>query len=232
MTRMPTLRTQLLAEVFGTAALLAVIVGSGIIVSHDGTTGIAALFPHAVAIGVALGVLILLLRPISGAQFNPAVTLCAVALGLITPRHAVLYIVAQTVGALIGVIGMDRLMRATPLTLAVTERAGRSMFLSEILATTLLLTVIFLLVRRGELAMLPVAVGGYILAAIMFTPSTAFANPAVTVARMFTDTYTGIAPGSVPAFLRAQLLAIPLAIGIVTLFDHTDYPRQNQKENG
>lgn len=215
---MPTFRTQLVAEFFGTATLLVIIVGSGIVVSQDGSEGIAALFPHAVTIGVGLGVLILLLRPVSGAQFNPAVTLCALALRLITWRHAVAYITAQTAGAIVGVVATDRLMRSAAFALATTERTGASLLVSETAATTWLLVIIFVLVRRGELHLLPSAVGGYILAAILFTPSTAFANPAVTIARIFTDSYTGIAVSGVPGFVVAQLVAIPVALFLITTF--------------
>ena len=221
---MPTFRTQLIAEFFGTATLLAIIVGSGIVVSQDGSEGIAALFPHAVTIGVGLGVLILLLRPVSGAQFNPAVTLCALALRLITWRHAVAYITVQTAGAIVGVVATDRLMRGAAFALATTERTGASLLVSETAATTWLLVIIFVLVRRGELHLLPSAVGGYILAAILFTPSTAFANPAVTIARIFTDSYTGIAGSGVPGFVLAQLLAIPVALGLIATFQPATTP--------
>lgn len=215
---MPTFRTQLIAEFFGTATLLVIIVGSGIVVSQDGSEGIAALFPHAVTIGVGLGVLILLLRPVSGAQFNPAVTLCALALRLITLRHAVAYITVQTAGAIVGVVATDRLMGGAAFAFATTERTGMSLLVSETAATTWLLVIIFVLVRRGELHLLPSAVGGYILAAILFTPSTAFANPAVTIARVFTESYTGIAVSGVPGFVVAQLVAIPVALRLITMF--------------
>lgn len=221
---MPTFRTQLIAEFFGTATLLTIIVGSGIVVSQDGSDGIAALFPHAVTIGVGLGVLILLLRPVSGAQFNPAVTLCAWALRLITVRHAAAYILAQMAGAIVGVVATDRLMRGAAFALATTERTGASLVVSETVATTLLLVLIFVLVRRGELHLLPSAVGAYILAAILFTPSTAFANPAVTIARIFTDSYTGIAASGVPGFVMAQLVAIPVALLLITTFHPAPTP--------
>lgn len=221
---MPTFRTQLIAEFFGTATLLVIIVGSGIVVSQDGSEGIAALFPHAVTIGVGLGVLILLLRPVSGAQFNPAVTLCALALRLITLRHAVAYITVQTAGAIVGVVATDRLMRSAAFAFATTERTGASLVVSETVATTLLLVIIFVLVRRGELHLLPTAVGGYILAAILFTPSTAFANPAVTIARVFTESYTGIAVSGVPGFVVAQLVAIPVALLLITTFQPSPTP--------
>lgn len=213
----PTLRHQLLAEAFGTAVLLWIIVGSGIVVSRDGATGIGPLFAHAVTVGVGLGVLIHLLRPISGAQFNPAVTLFAFASRLITARQALAYVGAQTVGAVSGAVGADRLMRTEHFAFATTTRGGADQFVSEIAATGLLLIVIFLLVRDGRLASLPAAVGGYILAAILFTPSTAFANPAVTVARIFTDSYTGITAGSAVGFVFAQFAAIPLAFGLLAL---------------
>jgi glycerol uptake facilitator-like aquaporin len=211
----PTFRQQLVAEGVGTALLLIIIVGSGIIVSRDGTGGIAALFPHAVAVGVGLGVLIHLLRPISGAQFNPAVTLCALASRLITPRQAAAYITVQTVGGIVGAYATDRLMRSEGFTFATNQRTGTDLFLSELFATTTLLVLIFLLVRDGRVTHLAGAVGGWILAAIMFTPSAAFANPVVSIARMFTDSYAGIAPGNVAGFVAAQLLAIPVALGLL-----------------
>lgn len=213
----PTFRQQLLAEGIGTALLLAIIVGSGIVVSGDGTGGIAALFPHAVAVGVGLGVLIHLLRPISGAQFNPAVTLCALASRLMTPRQAAAYIAVQLIGGIVGSIATDRLMRAETFTLATNQRAGADLFASELFATTTLLLVIFLLVRDGRVTHLASTVGAWILAAIIFTPSAAFANPAVSIARMFTDSYAGIAPANVWPFVAAQLLSIPVALSLLAL---------------
>jgi len=230
MTNRPSFAAQITAEFVGTGLLLAVIVGSGIVVSRDGTSGIDALFPHAVTIGIGLAVLIHLLRPISGAQFNPAVTLCALASRLLSARTAAAYITAQIAGGILGAFATDRLFQSDSFTLAINPRAGTDLWLSEVFATTTLLLIIFLLVRDGRVNHLPVAVGGWILAAILFTPSTAFANPAVTLARIFTNSYTGIAPANVTAFIAAQLLAIPLALILLRLLTKQTPPTRQTKD--
>jgi glycerol uptake facilitator-like aquaporin len=213
---MPTdLRRATVAELLGTALLLWAIVGSGIVVTHDGPL-IAQLFPHAIVIGLALGALIILFATISGAHFNPVVTLAAVLLGHLPRSRAVAYIAAQLTGAALGAIAANVMFGLAPVTMSGRDRSDAVLVASEVAATFGLVLLIFLMVRTerssGAIAS---AVGAYIAAALIFTPSTSFANPAVTIARTLSDTFTGIAPGSVPGFVGAQLLGAALAVGLV-----------------
>jgi len=213
---MPTdLRRATVAELLGTALLLWAIVGSGIVVTHDGPL-IAQLFPHAIVIGLALGALIILFATISGAHFNPVVTLAAVLLGHLPRSRAVAYIAAQLTGAALGAIAANVMFGLAPVTMSGRDRSDAVLVASEVAATFGLVLLIFLMVRAerssGAIAS---AVGAYIAAALIFTPSTSFANPAVTIARTLSDTFTGIAPGSVPGFVGAQLLGAALAVGLV-----------------
>jgi glycerol uptake facilitator-like aquaporin len=213
---MPTdLRRATVSELIGTALLLLAIVGSGIVVTHDGPL-IAQLFPHAIVIGLALGALILMFAPISGAHFNPAVTLAAVLLGHLPRSRAAAYIAAQLSGAVLGTIGANVMFGLGPVTVSGRDRSDPLLVASELAATLGLVLLIFLMVRaeRSSAAIAP-AVGAYIAAALIFMPSTAFANPAVTIARTLSDTFTGIAPASVLGFVGAQLLGALLAAALV-----------------
>jgi glycerol uptake facilitator-like aquaporin len=206
---------RLAAEAVGTALLLAAVVGSGIMAERlaDGAAALA-LLANTVATGAALVALILAFGPISGAHFNPAVTLAEAARGGAGRSEAAAYIAAQIAGALLGVLAAH-LMFGEPLFAASThERSGAAQAFSEGVATFGLLSVIFGCARRQANAV-PFAVGAYITAAYWFTASTSFANPAVTLARAVTDTFTGIRPEDVPAFLAAQLAGAALA---ATLF--------------
>lgn len=196
---------ELTAEFFGTAVLLVAVVGSGIVTSQDGVAS-AQLFQHAVAVGAALTALILAFGPVSGAHLNPAVTAVDWWFGGLTARRAAGYVAAQLGGAVAGSLATNAMFGTDVLTLSGKARDGLGMVGSEALATGGLLLVIFALVRTRRLAAVPGAVGAWIGAAIFFTPSASFANPAVTVARMLTDTWTGIAPASVPGFLLGQAL--------------------------
>jgi glycerol uptake facilitator-like aquaporin len=206
---------RLAAEAVGTALLLAAVVGSGIMAERlAGGAAALALLANTVATGAALVALILAFGPISGAHFNPAVTLAQVARGGVGRREAAAYIAAQVAGALLGVLAAH-LMFGEPLFAASThERSGAAQAFSEAVATFGLLSVIFGCARRQPNAV-PFAVGAYITAAYWFTASTSFANPAVTLARAVTDTFTGIRPEDVPAFVAAQLAGAALA---ATLF--------------
>jgi glycerol uptake facilitator-like aquaporin len=211
----PDLRRATLAETLGTALLLWAIVGSGIVVAHDGPL-IAQLFPHAVVIGLALAALIVMLAPISGAHFNPAVTLAAVALGRLPRSHAPVYIVAQLCGASLGVVVANVMFGLDAVTISARDRSGSMLIASEVAATLVLVLLIFLMVHAERSSgAIGAAVGAYIAAALIFTPSTAFANPAVTVARILSDTFTGIAPGSVAGFVGAQLVGALAAVALV-----------------
>ena len=208
---------RLTAEILGTAGLLIAIVGSGI--RSDGA-GSTQLFQHAVVVGMGLAVLIATFDSVSGAHFNPAVTIVDALLGGVRWRVALGYVSAQLVGASAGVMGVNVLFGLPAVTLATTARSGFRLAASEVVATLGLLLIIFGLKRSGKVPAIAPAVGAWIAAAIYFTPSTSFANPAVTIARVLTDTYTGIRGSSLGGFVLGQLLAIPLGVILVTwLFD-------------
>lgn len=202
------------AELLGTALLLVAIVGSGIAVESgvpDGTAPIALLFPHAIVVGLALAVIIRLLQPVSGAHLNPVVTLVDAALGARSWGSVPAYVTAQVAGAVTGVALTNALFGNAALELATTDRSGGTLVASEAVATFGLVLVIVGLVRTGSARAVAPAVGAYVAAAIVLTPSTSFANPAVTLARMLSDSYTGIAPGGVPGFIAGQVVGAGLA---------------------
>ncbi len=206
------------AELLGTALLLWAIVGSGIAVTHDGPL-IAQLFPHAVAVGLALAAIIVMLAPVSGAHLNPAVTLAAVLLGYLPRARAASYVVAQVVGGAIGVMIANLTFGLPAVALSVNGRDGIPLIASEAAVTAVLVLLIFLMVRAGRSSgAIAVSVGAFIAAALLFTSSTAFANPAVTLARMLSDTFTGIAPASAPGFLGGQLVGALSAVALVRWF--------------
>lgn len=211
---------KLVAEFLGTAFLLVAIVGSGISASVDGAAS-AQLFQHAVVVGVALTALILTFGPISGAHFNPAVTAADAALGGTPWRLAAAYVAAQISGAAVGVVSTHIMFDLPATAVATTTRTGAPLVASEAIATGGLLLVIYGIVRAGNISAVPGAVGAYITAAIYFTSSASFANPAVTLARGLTDTWTGIAPPGIPAFLAGQIAGVVGAVGIIGwLFNH------------
>lgn len=212
------------AEFVGTAALLGAIVGSGIVAGGMGDGG--QLFEHAVAVGAALFVLISLLAPVSGAHFNPAVTLMAAVSREIAWREVPAYIIAQVTGAVVGVALTHAAFGFAPLAVAGTERTGAILGLSEAMATAGLVLVIFGLLRSGAGSLIPVAVGTFIASAIYGTSSTAFANPAVTVARSLTDTWTGIRLVDVPWFVTAQMLGAGVGLAMAFWWFRTDNPTQ------
>jgi glycerol uptake facilitator-like aquaporin len=201
-----TLSRRLVAEVLGTAFLVAAVVGSGMMGEKLSGGNVAiALLANTLATGAMLATLILIFGPISGAHFNPAVTLADAAQGGISWSDAPRYIAAQVFGAFIGVGAAHLMFGEALFQLSQHARAGVGQLFSEFVATFGLLCVIWGCVRLGSRA-LPVAVGLYITAAYWFTASTSFANPAVTLARAFTDTFAGIRPIDTPAFMVAQFL--------------------------
>ena len=209
---------RLTAEFLGTAGLLLAVVGSGVTASRGGPAP-AQLFQHAVVVGTALAALIVTLGPVSGAHFNPAVTLVDALFGGLGRRAAVGYVAAQITGGVAGVVGANLLFGMPAVTLATTERAGVALAASEAVATFGLLVVIFGVVRSGRTGAVPATVGAWVAAAIYFTPSASFANPAVTIARALTDTFTGIAAAGIPMFLTAQLAgAGAAAMAVAWLF--------------
>ncbi|MEM8698345.1 MAG: MIP/aquaporin family protein [Pseudomonadota bacterium] len=205
----------LAAEMLGTAFLLATIVGSGVMgdTLSGGLPGLA-LFPHAVAIGAMLFVLITLFGPISGAHFNPAVTMVFALRGEISPRLAIAFAAAQILGAVLGVWAAHLMFDLSILQVSGKLRSSAGQWSAEVIATFGLLMVILAGLRvRAEAV--PALVGLYIMAALWFTASTSFANPAVTIARSMTDTFSGIEPAHVPAFLAAQIAGALLAWRLV-----------------
>lgn len=212
--------TRLMAEFLGTAMLLVGVVGSGIMGAalSDGNTAVA-LLANAVATGCMLYVIITVLGPISGAHFNPAVTLAFALRGKITRAMIVPYIAVQIAGGMLGVWAAHVMFDLSILQISTTQRTGVSQWVSEILATFGLLFVIFGGVRHRPDAVPPL-VAVYITGAYWFTSSTSFANPAVTIARGFTDTFAGIAPEHIAMFIVMQLIAVGVAhLCLKQLFD-------------
>ena len=211
------LHRRLLAEALGTTLLLATVVGSGImgVVLSNGNDGIALLANAAATAGI-LYVLIVVLGPISGAHFNPAVTLAMRMRGDITSRDAAAYIAVQTIAAIFGVILAHAMFEQALLQPGTRVRSGGAQWLSEGVATCGLLLTILLGLRHRARA-IPALVASYIFAAYWFTASTSFANPAVTVARALTQTFAGIRPQDVGGFVMAQLAGMLVALGIAKL---------------
>ena len=192
------------AEALGTALLLAVVVGSGIMGERFAGGNVAiALLANSLATGFGLAALILVFAPISGAHFNPLVTIVAASRRELPWRAVAPYLLAQFAGALLGVAAADAMFGEPLFALATKVRTGPAQWWSEAVATFGLILVIVRCASEGFRIVAP-AVGAYIAAAYWFTASTSFANPAVTIARATTDTFTGIRPGDVAAFLFAQ----------------------------
>ncbi len=204
---------RLLAETLGTALLLIAVVGSGVAAQRlsPGDTGLQ-LFENAMATAAALIAIILALGPVSGAHLNPVVTLADRVFGALTNVEAAAYVVAQCLGAAVGVIVANLMFSLPAIELSTKSRSAGGLWLAEVVATFGLLLVIFGVVRSGRASVAPFAVGAYIGGAYFFTASTSFANPAVTAARMLSNTFAGIAPGSVLAFVAAQLVGASLAV--------------------
>jgi glycerol uptake facilitator-like aquaporin len=210
-----TLAGPVLAELCGTAFLLAIVVGSGIMGERlaDGNDAVA-LLANSLATGAGLTVLIWALGPVSGAHFNPVVTLLAATLRELPWSRALAYLAAQVTGAVAGVFAAHGMFALPWVQYSTTARDGVPLWGAEFIATIGLLGTIRLVGRRQSARVAP-AVGLYILSAYWFTASTSFANPAVTFARAFTNTFSGIAPASVPGFWLAQLLALGLAVVVL-----------------
>ena len=209
---------RVLAEALGALVLVAAVVGSGIMATTLTDDVGVQLLMNMVPTVLALGLLIWTLGPISGAHFNPAVTLVALVRREMPAREAAGYVPAQVLGAVAGAV-LANLMFALPaVTASTTERAGSNLLLGEAVATAGLIWVIGALTRTGNGRLGPALVPAWIGAAYLFTSSTSFANPAVTIGRMFTDTFAGIAPASAPAFLAAQAVGAAVGAALVELF--------------
>ena len=202
------------SEFLGTALLLATVIGSGIMAETLAGGNVAvALLGNTIATGAILVVLITMLGPVSGAHFNPAVTLVMLVSAEISKRDAAFYMMAQIVGGLCGVWLAHLMFDLTVLQMSVKVRTGTGQWIAEAVATFgLLLTI--LLTRRQRPESIPLCVGLYITAAYWFTASTSFANPAVTLARAFSDSFAGIRLADVPAFVIFQILGAMLATGL------------------
>nr|WP_221583875.1 MIP/aquaporin family protein [Microbacterium sp. G2-8] len=211
-----TLPRELTAEFVGSALLAAIVVGSGIMAQNLSDDVGLQLLENAIATAFGLAVLIVMFGPASGAHFNPVVTLADTVMGGKTWRQAGAYIPTQIVGCVAGAVLANLMFAEAAVSWSTKERAIPSNLLSEVVATAGLVAVIFLLVRTGRGALAAPAVGAYIGAAYWFTASTSFANPAITVGRMFSDTFAGIAPISAIPFIGAQLVggAVGLALAV------------------
>lgn len=211
------------AELLGSLLLSATVVGSGIAASRYSTDAGLQLLENSLVTGAALVALILALGPVSAA-FNPVVTLVERALGAVTSREAAAFIGAQVTGCCAGTVLANLMFDLPAVNVSHHDRASGGLWLGEVVATFGLVLVIFGVVRAGRTPMLAFAVGGYISAAYWFTSSTSFANPAITVSRMLSDTFAGIAPSSVPVFVAMQLLGGVFALAAVAAL----YPAPRQ----
>jgi len=212
---------RLVAELLGTGALVMVVVGSGIAAQRLSPDDVGLqLLENSTATFLGLTVLILMFGPVSGSHFNPVVSaadwLLGRRVGTGLPGAELLgYVAAQMVGGVGGAVLANAMFDVSITELATTERTGTGLLIGEVVATTGLVSLIFALARTGRGALAAPAVGAYIGAAYWFTSSTSFANPAVTVGRVFSDTFAGIAPGSVPGFVVAQVIGAVVGVVIV-----------------
>ena len=208
-----------IAELFGTATLLLVVIGSGVMATNLSKDVGVELTINSAATGLILYILITLLGPISGAHFNPVVTTIQLFKKNMTASLAAAYLVAQLVGAVIGVALANFIFNLPIIEISQKDRTGTELFVSEILATAGLVFIIFTAIAQKSEAKIPVLVGAYISAAYFFTSSTSFANPAVTVARTLSDSFAGIAPGSVLPFIAAQIIGAALGLVLTTFIN-------------
>ena len=203
------------AEALGTALLVAIVVGSGIQAARLSPDDVGVqLLENSIATGAGLVALILAFGPVSGAHFNPVVSLADRLLGGLTTRELLAYVPAQVGGGVLGAIVANLMFELDAITWSTHERSSAGLWLGELVATLGLLLVILGVVRSARATAAPYAVAGYIAAAYWFTSSTSFANPAVTIARAFTDTFAGIDPSSVPLFVVMQVVAALFAVAL------------------
>lgn len=205
-----------LTEAVGAATLLLVVIGSGVMATNISEDVGVQLAINSAATGLILYILITLLGPISGAHFNPVVTVIELFKKNISATLAAAYLLAQIVGAVIGVALANFIFKLPIIEISQKDRTGAELFVSEILATAGLVFIIFTAIAQKSEAKIPVLVGAYISAAYFFTSSTSFANPAVTVARTLSDTFAGIAPSSVLPFIAAQIIGAALGLVLST----------------
>jgi glycerol uptake facilitator-like aquaporin len=219
---------KLTAEALGTAFLIIAVVGSGIMAQRlsPDDVGLQLLENAAATAGALIG-LILMLGPVSGAHFNPVVTLSFRYFKQLTNRETIGFICAQIIGGCIGSVLTNVMFELDAINLSTKTRSSGALWLSEVIATVGLLLLIHGVVRSGRGAAVPFAVGAWIGGAYWFTSSTSFANPAVTVARMLSNTFAGIEPSSAPMFMVMQLVGLVVALGFVVLLYPVDLSQPN-----
>jgi arsenate reductase len=232
MSGLTSLGRRVFAEYLGTALLVSTVVGSGIMSSRLSPNDVGLqLLENSIATMLGLAVFIAILGPVSGAHFNPVVSLAdwwfgRRSRGGIGGRELGAYVVAQVAGGISGAVLANLIFGLPAVQWSQHVRSGVSLWLGEVVATAGLILVIFALVRVGRASVIPAAVGAYIGAAYWFTSSTSFANPAVTIGRAFTNTFAGIAPGSVPGFVLAQLAGLVISAATVVVL----YPGRSVAE--
>ncbi len=219
-----TLARRAVAESVGTALLLMAVVGSGIAAERLSPDIGLQLLVNALVSGAVLTAVILAVGPVSGAHLNPVVTLADRVFGGLANREAATYVAAQVTGGAAGTVIANLMFSLPAVVLSTRSRSSGGLWLGEVAATFGLVLVVFGVVRSGRRTAAPFAVGAYVFAAVLFTSSTSFANPAVTLARMLSDTFAGIAPGSVASFVLAQLAGGAFAVAAVA----TLYPAMNE----
>ena len=213
MTAAPPLARRLLAELLGSAFLAALVIGSGIAAQTLSPNDVGLqLFENAAATAAGLYAIILMFGPVSGGHFNPVVSLADASFGGMRWREAFAYIPAQVAGCVLGAVAANGMFSLAAVSISTHHRASTAHLFSEVIATAGLVLVIFSLARSKRASNAAAAVGAYIGAAYFFTSSASFANPAISVGRMFSDTFAGIAPSSVPGFVAAQLIGGACAI--------------------
>jgi len=212
---MPSTAAKLISEFVGMALLACVVVGSGIMGTNLSSDPGVALLINTISTIFALAILILILGPISGAHFNPAVTLVSLANKTMQTKEALGYIAVQVAGAITGAIVANAMFDLAVIQISQKDRVTTGKLIGEVIATAGLIIVIGVLIDRAQTSVIPVVVAGWIGSAYFFTSSTSFANPAITIGRVFSDTFAGIAPSSVLPFIVAQLIGAVIGMFVV-----------------
>ena len=207
----------LIAEYFGTAILVATVIGSGIMGTNLSSDTLVVLLVNALATIFILGILVLTLGPVSGAHFNPLVTIALALTKQFSPRQIPGYLISQVLGAISGSVLANAMFGQQLLQISSKQRFETGTAIGEVAATTLLVFVILALLRTDRANLIALAVPAVIGAGYFFTSSTSFANPAVTIGRIFSDTFAGIAPESVAGFIGFQIVGAALALGLAKL---------------
>ena len=213
--QVPSTAAKLVSEFVGMALLACVVVGSGIMGTNLSADPGVALLINTISTIFALAILILILGPISGAHFNPAVTLVSLVNKTMQTKDALAYIAVQVAGAITGTIVANAMFDLAVIQISKADRITVGKLLGEVIATAGLILVIGVLIDRAQTSLIPVVVAGWIGSAYFFTSSTSFANPAITIGRVFSDTFAGIAPSSVLPFIVAQLVGATIGMFVV-----------------